>query len=75
MQRNGVYEFCVRDDGAGFDLAAAEHPEGRHMGLRIMRERAQRIGAVVRIESGPGSGTRVTLVLPLVQTEAARAVA
>jgi two-component system, NarL family, nitrate/nitrite sensor histidine kinase NarX len=75
MQRNGVYEFCVRDDGAGFDLAAAEHPEGRHMGLRIMRERAQRIGAAVRIESELDRGTCVTLVLPLAQTEAPRAAA
>jgi two-component system nitrate/nitrite sensor histidine kinase NarX len=72
MQRNGLYEFCVSDDGAGFDLAAAEHPEGRHMGLRIMRERAERIGAAVRIESEPGRGTRVTLALPLAQTESER---
>jgi two-component system nitrate/nitrite sensor histidine kinase NarX len=72
MQRNGVYEFCVSDDGAGFEPEAVEDPAGRHMGLRIMRERAERIGAVVRIESEPGGGTRVTLVLPLAQPEERR---
>ncbi len=72
MQRNGVYEFCVSDDGAGFEPALVEHPAGRHMGLRIMRERAQRIGAVARIESQPGRGTRVTLVLPLAHGEVNR---
>ncbi len=35
-----------------------------HVGLRIMRERAQRIGATVEVASMPGSGTRVVLTLP-----------
>jgi signal transduction histidine kinase len=45
------------------------------MGLRIMRERAQRIGATVQIDTAPGAGTRVTLLLPLAQPEAAKAAA
>jgi two-component system nitrate/nitrite sensor histidine kinase NarX len=75
MRMNGAYEFCVRDDGAGFDAALVEHPEGRHMGLRIMRERAQRIGASVKIDTAPRAGTKVTLLLPLVQPEAEKAAA
>jgi len=35
-----------------------------HVGLSIMRERAYRIGAELALESTPGQGTRVRLVLP-----------
>ncbi|MBL8349815.1 MAG: type IV pili methyl-accepting chemotaxis transducer N-terminal domain-containing protein [Burkholderiaceae bacterium] len=53
----------VRDDGRGFeDLPAAA--DETHVGLRIMRERAQRIGATVEVASVPGSGTCVVLTLP-----------
>ncbi len=34
------------------------------MGLRIARERAQRIGGRVEVESAPDEGTRVILTLP-----------
>jgi signal transduction histidine kinase len=53
----------VTDDGAGFDVQA---PPGR-MGLGIagMRERAASIGATLAIASDPGSGSCITLTLPL----------
>ncbi|MGD2061821.1 MAG: histidine kinase [Acidimicrobiia bacterium] len=48
----------VVDDGVGFD---PEHePEG-HYGLTGMRERATKIGAVIKFESKPGVGTAVTV--------------
>ena len=53
----------VRDDGRGFE-AGGEGPDQTHVGLRIMRERAQRIGATVDVASVPGSGTCVVLQLP-----------
>jgi two-component system nitrate/nitrite sensor histidine kinase NarX len=53
----------VRDDGCGFQTGGAG-PDEIHVGLRIMRERAQRIGATVEVESVPGSGTCVVLELP-----------
>jgi two-component system nitrate/nitrite sensor histidine kinase NarX len=57
------WRISVRDDGAGFD-AAARPPDETHVGLRIMRERAQSIGARVAVHSAPGAGTRVEVVLP-----------
>ncbi|HMR70182.1 MAG TPA: histidine kinase, partial [Rubrivivax sp.] len=54
--------FEVRDDGRGFDAARA--PDETHVGLRIMRERAARIGAQVAVDSVPGAGTCVSLTLP-----------
>lgn len=56
------WRFTVRDDGAGFDLG--QQAGALNVGMKIMRERAARIGAAVEVESSSGSGTAVTLVLP-----------
>jgi signal transduction histidine kinase len=48
----------VIDDGRGFDVeTATAAPE--HLGLGIMRERAEAIGAHFTVESLPGQGARV----------------
>lgn len=54
---NGV-EVSVVDDGRGFELGSVS---GDHMGLMIMRERANEIGARLTIDSRIGFGTRITL--------------
>jgi signal transduction histidine kinase len=54
----GPVRLQVSDDGRGFDPAS--HGAGR-LGLRIMRERAESIGANLIIDAGPGQGTQVTL--------------
>jgi signal transduction histidine kinase/ligand-binding sensor domain-containing protein len=51
----------VRDDGRGFDPARAA-PSG-HFGLAGMRERAEAVGARLTVESAPGRGTEVQLVI------------
>lgn len=56
------WRFSIHDDGVGFD---AETPKGEnHVGIKIMSERAARIGAVVEVESESGAGSVVTLTLP-----------
>jgi two-component system nitrate/nitrite sensor histidine kinase NarX len=62
--------FVVEDDGAGLWPASAAQSEasaaeGTHFGLEIMRERAQRLGAMLQVQSRPGGGTRVDLSIPL----------
>ena len=57
------WRFEVSDDGAGF-AAGGPPPDETHVGIRIMRERAQRIGAALEVSSRPGAGTRVVLTLP-----------
>lgn len=59
----------VRDDGIGFD-PAQEGVTEMHMGLKIMRERAHRIGARLDIRSSAGQGAEVRLVLPRREQEA-----
>jgi two-component system nitrate/nitrite sensor histidine kinase NarX len=38
---------------------------GFHFGLQGMRERAERLGAKLEIESAPGRGTRISVQLTL----------
>jgi len=65
MQRGTAYRFWVRDNGKGFDLDSV--PSDLHVGLRIMRERAQRIGGELHVTSTQGRGTEVLLTLPVVE--------
>lgn len=57
--------FCVKDDGCGFDPAAAPGVGQGHFGLQGMRERIKRYGGTVEIESAPGKGCRATATLKL----------
>ncbi len=53
----------MRDDGVGFDDEGGPDDE-THVGLRIMAERAERIGATLDVVSTPGRGTSIVLTLP-----------
>jgi two-component system nitrate/nitrite sensor histidine kinase NarX len=61
---NGWLELCVEDDGTGFDAGVASGGEG-HLGLGLMRRRAEDAGAKLELRSAPGEGTAVTLRLEL----------
>ncbi|AVP56259.1 type IV pili methyl-accepting chemotaxis transducer N-terminal domain-containing protein [Pulveribacter suum] len=75
VQRHPRWRFEVRDDGGGFDPAAVP-PDSLHVGLGIMRERAERIQATLTLDSSAGRpGTRVTLELPPTPVEGAAAAA
>lgn len=56
----GGLELIVRDDGRGFD-PCSEHAG---IGLSGMAERARLVGARFEVESHPGGGTALTLVVP-----------
>jgi two-component system nitrate/nitrite sensor histidine kinase NarX len=62
VQTQPEWRVSVRDDGCGFDPERGA-PDDTHVGLRIMKERALRIGADVSVQSDP-SGTTVELRLP-----------
>lgn len=53
----GGLRLAIHDDGAGFDPVAAGTGQ---LGLGIMKERADAIGASLAITSAPGHGTTVT---------------
>jgi PAS domain S-box-containing protein len=52
--------LSISDDGDGFD--EAEIPSG-HLGVQIMRERAEAVGAVLEIDSCADGGTTVTVTV------------
>jgi NarL family two-component system sensor histidine kinase LiaS len=52
----------LRDDGRGFDLQADVGPTA--VGLVGMQERIEQLGGSLRIQSSPGEGAEVTVLLP-----------
>ena len=58
---NGNHHILIENDGLGFEAPnISDHP-GKHVGLSIMRERANYLGGDLRIESEPDEGTRLEL--------------
>lgn len=57
----GYFVFTIEDNGNGTrDFS----PLDGHYGMMIMRERAQRIGGKIKVESAEGLGTQVQLFFP-----------
>jgi nitrate/nitrite-specific signal transduction histidine kinase len=62
VQSDSGIQLTVQDDGQGFDVEAAmRQPEC--FGLQGMHERAQRLGATLRLKSAPREGTMLVLSL------------
>lgn len=51
------------DDGSGFTPGSQNGPEQGHYGIVGMRERAERLGGSLQVESSPGHGTRIVAVV------------
>jgi signal transduction histidine kinase len=56
MCKPGALDLEIRDDGHGFDPADVSTD---HLGLDIMRERAEAVGAALTVDTRPGAGTRI----------------
>lgn len=59
---DGQVHIVVEDRGPGFDTDAEVGED--HVGMRLMRERAERVGGRLILESTPGTGTRLEAILP-----------
>ena len=53
----------VRDDGCGFNPAAAGQPQSRRFGLKGMEERATEMNTSLQVRSSRGSGTEIEVAL------------
>lgn len=58
LRLQDTVRLSIADNGSGFDPALVS---ADHLGLKIMRERADAIGARLNISSEPGEGTQVTV--------------
>jgi PAS domain S-box-containing protein len=54
----------VRDNGCGIDLQVLDTGRKGHWGLTGMRERAARIGGLLKISTNPNAGTEIELSIP-----------
>ena len=68
---DGHLSVQIADDGQGYDPADVAERGESHVGMHIMRERAARMRAVIKLDSQPGAGTRVALTLPGAERQAA----
>lgn len=64
VSEQGEYYLLIEDDGHGFE-GRVKGRAGDHVGLKVMRERAEHINAKLSVESEPGEGTRVELSFTL----------
>lgn len=65
------YMVLIEDDGIGIQDKVIDGGPGEHLGLKILQERAARIGGDLKIESEAGEGTRVILLFTQPQEEPA----
>jgi signal transduction histidine kinase len=74
LLRDGLSLLEVEDDGVGFNVGAVDSAyESRgSLGMVNMRERAELVNGVLRIDSAMGRGTRVQVIIPLTEEAADR---
>jgi signal transduction histidine kinase len=62
---DGAAQVAIQDDGKGFDPDQLLADFENHVGLRVMRERAEEAGGSLAVDSKPGEGTLITVSVPL----------
>jgi signal transduction histidine kinase len=55
----------IHDDGVGFPTSLTSPEDNRGLGLAGMHDRVETLGGSLEIDSTPGGGTRVTIVVPI----------
>lgn len=61
-EEEGMLRIAVVDRGTGFDTSRDAGED--HLGMTLMRERAEGVGGSIELDSRPGEGTRVQALLP-----------
>lgn len=61
----GPLSVTIVDDGRGFDTKRVRQGRTGSSGLVSMRERAATVGGTLKVDSRPGGGTTIALVLPM----------
>ncbi len=57
-----IVRITVDDNGKGFDLQQASQEGG--LGLKLLRERIEKAGGNLEIDTAPGKGSRIQFVIP-----------
>lgn len=64
LEPNAI-KISIVDDGVGFDPGMVGEKGQPHFGLATMKERAESIGAIFEIKTGPKEGTTISVTLKL----------
>ena len=72
--REEFFVLEVEDDGVGFNVGAVDtnYEQRGSLGMVNMRERAELVSGMLRIDSSEGIGTRITVYVPLSEGSAER---
>ena len=67
-----ILTVVIEDNGIGFNLekVVSQYEQGESLGLINLRERAELVNGLLRIDTAPGEGTRITLNVPLTEKAA-----
>lgn len=67
--RGDLFMLEIEDNGVGFNVGAvdASYDQRGSLGMVNMRERAELVNGVHRIESGEGRGTKISVLVPLTE--------
>jgi len=61
----GGHTIVIADNGLGFDPAAIDAAEGKHIGISNVRERLEKqCGGTLAVESRQGEGTTIAVFIP-----------
>ncbi len=63
--QDGWMRVTIHDDGRGFDPDATSAGMEEHVGLRVMRERAEEVGGSLSLQSASGQGTELVVRVPV----------
>ncbi|HTP12973.1 MAG TPA: two-component regulator propeller domain-containing protein, partial [Bacteroidota bacterium] len=62
---DGEVHIEIRDDGKGFDPSTVGAPDSKAgLGIAGMAERLKVLGGTYNVDSSPGSGTKISMVIP-----------
>jgi signal transduction histidine kinase len=67
VRKEDLLYLEVEDDGVGFDLSAVEanYRQRSSLGMVNLRERAELVNGVLRIDTAIGRGTRICVTIPM----------
>lgn len=63
--KNNELHVIVDDDGIGFDVDNVINKDGYHFGIKIMRDRIERLGGKIEYNTSPGNSTKISIVIPI----------
>ena len=65
LENGDTLRFSVSDDGCGFDPKTCPGVAQGHFGLQGIRERVNQFDGEMAIESAPGKGSRISVLMRL----------